>query len=372
MRQKALKHALLLASAGITGSAAYASLTGVSGRDQSREPDQKSLNGHGTTRSFSRHVVATSSHHGKETCTSPSSTAKRTYETEADHYFQRRGKIPLPKTMHANLVDLMEETSDDDDAASDKILVIGDVHGCYEELMLLHEKAKTEHNDNRPFRCVILVGDLCNKGPFSAKVIQHVRKTPRWFSIRGNHDDAALAAALGDETRRQKKTYQWVMAATEAESLEVLSDEDVLWMSELPYTIHIPSTVLSDAREEDVLIVHAGLIPKVPLEEQSIKTMVTLREVCQEASTGEYTDFDEKSQESERLDPEPWASAWKGPWQIIFGHDARRGLQQYAWATGLDTGAVYGKQLTGLVLPDKALVHVKSIKAHSPITYKQS
>ena len=47
----------------------------------------------------------------------------------------------------------------------------------------------------------------------------------------------------------------------------------------------------------------------------------------------------------------PWARSWAGPMTVVFGHDARRGLQLRKRAVGLDSGCVYGGQVTALVVP---------------------
>lgn len=290
--------------------------------------------------------------------------------TKAAEYYLTNGTIPKPKIVHSILRNDIQRNK--------KILVIGDIHGCYDELIQLIEKAVHDYNSGTSFDYVISVGDLVNKGPKSVDVVQHFRSNSNYFAVRGNHDDSALRAVLGNSDDRSsgKKKYEWI---------NDLTDDDIEWMLELPYTIRIPSTVFGNANDSlDVLVVHAGLIPEVKLEEQDIQTMTTIREVSlmkDDNGQQHYLFYDLKNTNDDSMqqtsDRHAWATVWKGPYSVVFGHDAKRGLQIYPqenldethgrFVIGLDTGCCYGKKLSGLILPDRKLVQVDALDIHCPI-----
>ena len=296
--------------------------------------------------------------------------------------------------MHATLPPLKNNVDNNknlqESIKQNNILVIGDVHGCFQELQELHRTAVQEQNQGLDFEYVILVGDLCNKGPHSADVIRFVRLTQNWFSVRGNHDNGALEAALGDESKRHKKKYKWVLEgerddssnsdssnSSDKDSRVTLSDDDVTWLSELPYSLRIPGSYFGEQHNVDTIIVHGGFIPGLELESQEIETMINIRDVTPVGKVPDVVGFkyQERKDGHEAMvsdgtvcqEPKPWASVWKGPERVIFGHDARRGVQRYEgdWAIGLDSGAVYGRGMTAIILPERRLVSIDTQK-HCP------
>ena len=63
-----------------------------------------------------------------------------------------------------------------------RVIVIGDVHGCIDELQDLLRQC-----DYRPGDLVVFLGDLVCKGPDSASVVQMAREIGA-LGVRGNHD----------------------------------------------------------------------------------------------------------------------------------------------------------------------------------------
>ncbi len=207
------------------------------------------------------------------------------------------------------------------------IFVIGDVHGCLDELKELLQKSKVNIGQD----VIIFCGDIINKGPKSVETLRFIRSLPKCYSVRGNHEDSKLCDlrrlnfAPDIEKPNKKPTPQWI---------KELTDDEVEFLTELPYTISIPSL--------NSVIVHAGLVPNVPLHEQNPWYMVRMRNITMK--NGAYIPNEKTDQGV------AWASVWPGPEHVYFGHDAKRKLQKHCFATGLETGCLYGGLLTGVFI----------------------
>lgn len=241
-----------------------------------------------------------------------------------------RGARQVKVTAHAKHVEVDTDK---------RIFVVGDVHGCVDELQKLLFDAKVDHATTQ----VVLVGDVVNKGPKNVAALRFAKEIQA-LAVRGNHEESVL-----------RRWNQYKREQTEPPShmlwVKELSDEDVRWLNALPYTIKFP--------RQNVIIVHAGLVPRVPLSEQSVETMVGSRNLVTEPdgalraidSTGEGVAI---------------GSTWPGPELVCFGHDAKRMLQVHEHAIGLDTGCVYGKRLTGMYLDTREMFVVAAAKVYSP------
>lgn len=210
-----------------------------------------------------------------------------------------------------------------------RTLVIGDVHGCADELERLLERA-------RPDR-VVMVGDLYTKGPDPAGVWQLLKQWDA-VSVLGNHDQRLLKVITGrgQEDRR-------AIACVEA-----LDAADASWRAHL---LGLPLWL------DDVAgftVVHAGLHPSGDLSATTTRMAIMMRR---------FPDDD--------LSPH-WSVQYTGARRVIYGHDAAAGLVRIErggrpWVVGLDSGCVYGGSLTGYVPEEDRLISVPAARVYKAI-----
>lgn len=234
----------------------------------------------------------------------------------------------------------------------DEIVVIGDIHGCYDEFKELLDKVHSETPSKMPDKCLkIVVGDLVNKGPDSIKVVKLCcDKYPNSIlSVRGNHEEIVLT--LNKKFKEQKKRLE-----ERGKWIEKIPSKYIAYLNSLPYSIKIPSL--------KSIIVHAGIDPsrEDPAVTTPLHTMTTMRniKVLKDARSEDHSYLCTKS-ENEGV---AWATFWPGPEHVYFGHDARRRLQdKHEFATGLDTGCVYGDRLSYIYIKGQRTGEICSIKA---------
>lgn len=202
-----------------------------------------------------------------------------------------------------------------------RTVIVGDVHGCGEELERLLAHIGFGQGDR-----LILVGDLVARGPEPRRVLELLRACGG-RAVRGNHEDKLLRWYAA-----HRRGVSMPLGPAHRETVRVLRERDWALLADFPLWLDLP--------DHGVRVVHAGLVPGLSISKQSPRTLMFVR--CLDAA-GEPV---------ERRDGgvTPWAARYEGPPQIVFGHNALSEPRAYPWATGIDTGCVYGGRLTAMVL----------------------
>ena len=203
-----------------------------------------------------------------------------------------------------------------------RTIVVGDLHGCYDELLDLLDKVSFASEDR-----LICVGDLITKGPRNREVLDRFMTDPQFTAVIGNHDLALRRRWNGEKFKlkaSQKPTHK-----------ELKKDKEryLPFLNQLPFTIDLGTH----------LVVHAGLRPGIEFHSQTTEDMTELRSLGEDRTSRKGT---------------PWYDVYDGEKIVLFGHwpsqEPRRGKK----AIGLDTGCVYGHHLTAYIVETGELTSV--------------
>ncbi len=146
-------------------------------------------------------------------------------------------------------------------------IFIGDVHGHYDGLMQLLEQIHPDQDDR-----IYFVGDLIDRGPSSAQVIDLVRQHA-YPCVLGNHEQLLLNAFARENTNGQA-LHGWLYCGGQATLASYKNDLDRLtehihWLQTLPLYLDL----------EDIWLVHAGLDPALSVDEQTAEECCWIREI---------------------------------------------------------------------------------------------
>lgn len=175
--------------------------------------------------------------------------------------------------------------------AGKRVYAIGDIHGRDDLFAQMIEMIRADHAAREPAEVsIILLGDLVDRGPASAAVIERAMRLcdefPDTRLIIGNHEECFLAALTGD-VRRLKYFMRIGGDATirsywpKDSRFEDLTFEEVA--ERLPSLVPAHHVDFLGSGEDtieigDYAFVHAGIRPGVPLEKQSLSDLRWIRE----------------------------------------------------------------------------------------------
>lgn len=235
--------------------------------------------------------------------------------------------------------------------------IIGDVHGCYEELIELLRKLgyiieeiaddgtnyglKVSHPENRT---VIFLGDLIDRGPASPAVLKLVMSMVRSgtaLCVPGNHD-MKLHKKLTGKAVQEKHGL--------AETLRQLEGEPDAFKNDVKEFLYglVSHYVLDSGK---LVVAHAGL-----KEEMQGRGSGAVRSFCLYGeTTGETDEFGLPVRYN-------WAAEYRGRAKVVYGHTPVPSAQWLNNTIDIDTGCVFGGSLTALRYPEEELV---SVPAHT-------
>jgi bis(5'-nucleosyl)-tetraphosphatase (symmetrical) len=261
---------------------------------------------------------------------------------------------------------------------------IGDIQGCKASLDRLLDKLGYSASRDRLW----LVGDLVNRGPASLEVLRWaIAQGDAVTAVLGNHDLHLLARVAGVAPEKKRDTLDDVLAAPDRDAL-------VDWLRHRPL-VHV---------DGKYVMVHGGLHPRwtidiaaelareIEIELRGPRWKSVLGEIAGQpprwdpATTGGdrtravlaylvrarmlkhdgrvIDDFNGAPADAPH-GATPWFAFPDAAWTthvIVFGHWAALGLSIGPHHVGLDTGCVWGKQLTAYDLDSGAVTQVKAVE----------
>jgi protein phosphatase len=232
--------------------------------------------------------------------------------------------------------------------------IIGDVHGCYEELSTLLGQLgyKIENGPDGPKasppdgRKAVFVGDLVDRGPKIPDVLRLVMKMVddgTALCVPGNHDMKLMRKLKGRDVQ---------MTHGLADSVQQLNQESPEFkQTVIKFLDDLVSHYVFD--DGKLVVAHAGM-----KEEMQGRGSGKVRDFALHGeTTGETDDYGLPVHYN-------WAAEYRGTAMVVYGHTPIAEPEWLNRTINIDTGCVFGGKLTALRYPERELVSVPALHTY--------
>ena len=226
------------------------------------------------------------------------------------------------------------------------IFAIGDIHGCLNELTLLHKKILTHDKFDVKNDLIIYLGDYIDRGKDSKDVINQILKLKnnkiKTVNLMGNHDEFMIDFLFNKKNNIENWLNFGLDQTLRSYGIEVVDfikdgfGDDII--------DNLRKSLLSKMNEEHIkffkeleisfssenyLLVHAGIDPNKKLQDQTKKDFLWSRS----------KEFFHKDFKAEKI--------------IVHGHTPEENITNHSYRINVDTGCYFSGDLSCVCLSDK-------------------
>lgn len=205
-----------------------------------------------------------------------------------------------------------------------RTIVVGDIHGCFDELQTLLKRVNFHEKDE-----LISVGDLVDRGPQPKEVVSFFMNTANANAIMGNHEDKHIRIYDGE----LEPSHSQIICKKQ---LGTFYDEAIEYMRSLPLYLY----------RKNYWLVHAGFLPNIHPKDQPRNTLLRGRMPWMKSNYDKTYGG--------------WWKHYSGEEPVVYGHTAFKNIHIENNTFGIDTGVCHGQTLSAMILEDRSFIQVEA------------
>jgi bis(5'-nucleosyl)-tetraphosphatase (symmetrical) len=207
-----------------------------------------------------------------------------------------------------------------------KLIIYGDIHGCYDEFTSLRKKINPQKDDIE-----VCVGDIITRGKDSIRTLRYIQEH-NIKSVLGNHEDKIIRYLQYQNTANKNLI---ILDEDEQNIVNHLDSKDIDFLMGLPLFMKF----------EDITILHGGLKNSYNLDNLTKNEKSKILRMRYLDNNQSFIAFGKEENDSIF-----WADLYDGNQGfVVYGHQWDKEVKINQFAIGIDTGCTYGNKLSAVI-----------------------